>query len=80
LKLIIKNINISKYTKQCLNGEKMKKKCSNSTMQKNYAKTTKAIGSTDMGIPPFNQKVKNLHKLSAVASDRKKVKGTDKYS
>lgn len=62
------------------NGAKMKKKCSDSKMQKNYAKTTKAIGSTDMGIPPFNQKVKNLHKLNAIASDKKKVKGNDKYS
>lgn len=37
-------------------------------------------GTKDMGIPPFNQKVKNLHKLSNIATDCKKVKGTDKYS
>lgn len=38
------------------------------------------MGCTDMGIPAFNQKPKNLEKLSAIATERKKIKGSDKYS
>lgn len=37
------------------------------------------VGKTDMGIPPFTQKVRNLHKLSNIASDNKRSKGTDQY-
>lgn len=39
------------------------------------------VGKTDMGIPPFNQKVQNLYKLSNIARNCKKpANGTDKYS
>lgn len=37
-------------------------------------------GSKDMGIPPFNQKAKNIEKLSSIAKDSKRTKGSDKYS
>lgn len=37
-------------------------------------------GSKDMGIPPFKQKAKNVHKLSAIAKDCKGRKGSDTYS
>jgi hypothetical protein len=41
----------------------------------------KAPGKTDMGIPPFTQKVKHLEMLSNVAKTCKgKMRGTDKYS
>jgi hypothetical protein len=39
-----------------------------------------APGKTSMGIPPMNQKAKNIQKLSSMAKDSKKVKGSDKYS
>jgi hypothetical protein len=41
----------------------------------------KAVGTTDMGIPPFTQKPKNIEKLHTSASiDKKSKHGTDKYS
>lgn len=40
----------------------------------------RTMGKTDMGIPPFNQKPKNIHKLSNIARDCKKIKGSDNYS
>lgn len=45
------------------------------------SKGGKAPGKTDMGIPAFSQKVKNLEMLSNVAKTCKgKMRGTDKYS
>lgn len=37
-------------------------------------------GSKDMGIPPFTQKARNVQKLSTIAKDCKRMKGSDKYS
>lgn len=47
---------------------------------KPMAGTNSTPGSKNMGIPPFKQKAKNVQKLSSMAKDCKKVKGTDKYS
>jgi len=58
-----------------------KKKYSISMNKKEGCKGSRNVmGSTDMGIPAFKQKPKNLEKLSAISTDRKKVMGKDKYS
>lgn len=47
---------------------------------KRNMKGGKAMGKTDMGIPPFTQKPKNLEKLSVIAKTYKgKKRGSDKY-
>ena len=47
---------------------------------KRNMKGGKSMGKTDMGIPPFNQKVKHLEKISPMAKTSKgKMKGSDKY-
>lgn len=47
---------------------------------KPIAGTNSTPGDKNIGIPPFKQKAKNVQKLSSMAKDCKKVKGTDKYS
>lgn len=57
-----------------------KKKYGASSMgKKSMGKATCKMGTTSMGIPPANQKVRNLEKLSSIATDRKKISGKDKY-
>ncbi len=48
-------------------------------MPKSSMKKGMKMGKTSMGIPPFNEKVKNLQKLSPIAKTCKKIRGKDKY-
>jgi len=47
---------------------------------KRNMKSGKSMGKTDMGIPPFTQKPKNVQMISAIAKTSKgKMRGSDKY-